>query len=188
MSATIPDGMLLSDLLKATGYDCPEALQGKTFKQATAGAGIDLEANKAVSVNVSEYSQPIQITPSDTYEAMEKVTLTLTDFEPDLDENKAVSINAGTYTLPVEVTPTEGKDGMAKVTVTVTDIIKGLVAFGSAEKAVYLTAIPSAEGAVKAYVPSATGLSKVDATYAEATGVTISDVAYARYSAGDISF
>ena len=188
MSAIIPNGMLLSDLLKATGYDCPDNLQGKTFKQATAGAGIDLEANKAVSVNVSEYSQPIQIVPSDTYEAMEKLTLTLTDYEPDLDENKAVSIDAGTYTLPVEVTPTEGKDGMAKVTVTVTGIVKGFVAFGTAEKAVYLTAIPSAEGAVKAYVPSATGLSKVDATYAEATGVTISDVAYARYSAGDITF
>ena len=146
MSAEIPNGMLLSDLLKATGYDCPETLQGKTFKQATAGAGIDLEANKAVS------------------------------------------INAGEYTQPVEVTPTEGKDGMAKVTVTVTGIVKGLVAFGSAEGAVYLTEVASADGAVKAYVPSATGLSKVDATYAEATGVTISDVAYARYSAGDITF
>lgn len=146
MSATIPNGMLLSDLLKSTGYDCPDNLQGKTFKQATAGAGIDLEANKAVTVNVAEYTQPIEIVPSDTYEAMEKVTLT------------------------------------------VTGAVKGLVAFGSAEKAVYLTALPSAEGAVKAYVPSATGISKVDATYAEATGVTISDVAYARYSAGDISF
>ncbi len=146
MSATIPNSMLLSDLLKATGYDCPEDLKGKTFKQATSGG------------------------------------------ETDLEENHAVTINAGEYTQPVEVTPAEGKDGMEKVTVTVTGVIKGLVAFGSAEKAVYLTAVPSSEGAVKAYVPSATGLSKVDATYAEATGVTISDVAYARYSAGDITF
>lgn len=146
MSATIPNSMLLSDLLKATGYDCTESLQGKTFKQATAGAGIDLEANHAVTVNVSEYAQPVQIEPSDTYEAMEKVTLTLTG------------------------------------------IVKGLVAFGSAEKAVYLTEVPSADGAVKAYVPSATSISKVDATYASATGVTISNVAYARYSAGDITF
>lgn len=146
MSATIPNSMLLSDLLKATGYDCPENLKGKTFKQATAGAGIDLEANKAVTINAGEYTQAIEIEPSDTYEAMEKVTLTLTG------------------------------------------IIKGLVAFGSAEGAVYLTAVPSADGAVKAYVPSATGISKVDATYAEATGVTISDTVYARYSAGDITF
>ena len=146
MSATIPNGMLLSDLLKATGYDCPETLQGKTFAQATSGG------------------------------------------ETDLEKNHAVSINAGEYTQPVEVTPAKGKDGMEKVTVTVTNIVKGLVAFGSAEKAVYLTAVPSADGAVKAYVPSATGLSKVNATYAEATGVTISDVAYARYSAGDVTF
>lgn len=146
MSATIPNGMLLSDLLKATGYDCPVALQGKTFAQATSGAGIDLESNKAVSVNASTYTQAVEITPSDTYEAMEKVTLTLTG------------------------------------------IVKGLVAFGTAEGAIYLTAIPAEDGAVKAYVPSATGISKVDATYAEATGVTISDTAYARYSAGDITF
>lgn len=146
MSAIIPDTMLLSDLLKSTGYDCPSTLKGKTFKQATAGAGIDLEANHAYSVNVAEYTQAIEITPSDTYEAMEKVTLTLTG------------------------------------------IIKGLVAFGTAEGAVYLTAIPAADGAVKAYVPSATGITKVDATYAAATGVTISDTAYARYSAGDITF
>ena len=146
MSATIPNSMLLSDLLKATGYDCPSTLKGKTFKQATAGAGIDIESNHASTVNVAEYTQAVEIEPSDTYEAMEKVTLTLTG------------------------------------------IIKGLVAFGTAEGVVYLTEVPSADGAVKAYVPSATGLSKVDATYAEATGVTISDVAYARYSAGDISF
>ena len=146
MSARIPDTMLLSELLKPTGYDCPTKLKGKTFKQATAGAGIDLEANHASTVNVGSYTQAIEITPSDTYEAMEKVTLTLTG------------------------------------------IVKGLVAFGTAEGAVYLTAVPSADGAVKAYVPSATGISKVDATYAEATGVTISDVAYARYSAGDITF
>lgn len=146
MSATIPNGMLLKDLLKATGYDCPDNLKDKTFKQATAGAGIDLEKNKAVSVNASTYTQAVEITPSDTYEAMEKVTLTLTG------------------------------------------IVKGLVAFGSAEGAVYLTAIPAEDGAVKAYVPSATGISKVDATYAEATGVTISDTPYARYSAGDITF
>ena len=141
MSATIPNGMLLSDLLKATGYDCPDNL-----KEATSGAGIDLEANHASTVDVGSYTQAIEIEPSEDYEAMEKVTLTLTG------------------------------------------IIKGLTAFGTAEGAVYLTAIPSADGAVKAYVPSATGLSKVDATYASETGVTISETTYARYADGDISF
>lgn len=37
MSAKIPEHMLLSDLLKATGYDCPSNLQGMTFKEATVG-------------------------------------------------------------------------------------------------------------------------------------------------------
>ena len=146
MSANIPNGMLMSDLLKATGYNCPSKLKGLTFNQATAGAGIDVEANKTATVDASTYTQAVEIKPSDTYEAMEKVTLE------------------------------------------VTGIVKGLVAFGSAEGAVYLTSLPSADGAVKAYVPSATGISKVDATYAEATGVTISDTPYARYSAGDITF
>lgn len=39
MSANIPSSMPLSDLLKSTGYNCPEALQGKTFDEATSGGG-----------------------------------------------------------------------------------------------------------------------------------------------------
>ena len=39
MRARIPDNMLLSDLLKATGYDCPQRLQGKTFNESIAGGG-----------------------------------------------------------------------------------------------------------------------------------------------------
>ena len=39
MSARIPDTMPISDLLKSTGYDCPEELQDKTFAEATSGGG-----------------------------------------------------------------------------------------------------------------------------------------------------
>lgn len=148
MSAIIPDTMLLSDLLKATGYDCPDTLKGKTFKQATAGAGIDIEKNKTVTINVGSYTQPVKIEPSDTYEAMEDVTVSLTGI------------------------PTATK----------------LFAFGTAEGVVYTTGIPAEEGSVDVYVPAVTGLSKITGTYAEATGVTVSDTAYARYSAGDIQF
>lgn len=35
MSATIPENMLLSDLLKSTGYDCPDSLKDKTFDEST---------------------------------------------------------------------------------------------------------------------------------------------------------
>lgn len=48
MSATIPENMRLDDLLKATGYDCPEVLQGKTFDQATEGGGE--EQTKSVTI------------------------------------------------------------------------------------------------------------------------------------------
>lgn len=37
MSAKIPNSMLLKDLLKPTGFDCPESLQDKTFNQAING-------------------------------------------------------------------------------------------------------------------------------------------------------
>jgi hypothetical protein len=49
MSATIPESMRLDDLLKATRYDCPVDLQGKTFDQATE-AEADLEDNKEVTI------------------------------------------------------------------------------------------------------------------------------------------
>lgn len=41
MSAQIPETMLLSDLLKATGYDCPEKLQGKTVSEIVAAMPAD---------------------------------------------------------------------------------------------------------------------------------------------------
>lgn len=80
MSAQIPDTMLLKDLLKATGYDCPDALKAKTFKEATAGdVPSDLEDNHAVSVNASTYTQPIEATPAEGKEGMKKCTITLTN-------------------------------------------------------------------------------------------------------------
>lgn len=73
MSARIPDTALLSDLLKPTGYDCPERLQGKTFDESTTGEGnISIEANKEVTI--SENGTTV-INPSAGKDAMEKVTV-----------------------------------------------------------------------------------------------------------------
>lgn len=73
MSARIPDTALLSDLLKPTGYDCPERLQGKTFEESTTGGGnISLEANKEVTISVNGTTV---INPSVGKDAMEKVTV-----------------------------------------------------------------------------------------------------------------
>ena len=38
MSATIPSNKQLDDLLKSTGFDCPENLKGKSFAEATSDA------------------------------------------------------------------------------------------------------------------------------------------------------
>ncbi len=93
MSATIPENMLLSDLLKSTGYDCPDSLKDKTFDESTSGGGgeADLEANHASSVNVEEYTQPIEITPAEGKDGMEKVTLTLTNI-PSSEGNQGYSV------------------------------------------------------------------------------------------------
>ena len=73
MSARIPDTALLSDLLKPTGYDCPERLQGKTFDESTTGGGnISIEANKEVTI--SENGTTV-ISPSEGKDLMKKVTV-----------------------------------------------------------------------------------------------------------------
>lgn len=61
-----------------------------------------------------------------------------------------------------------------------------LYAYGDSSGVVYLAEIPSEDGEVDVYVPSATGLATADGTYEEETGVTVDDVAYARYEDGDI--
>lgn len=44
MSATIPSNKQLDDLLKATGFDCPENLKGKSFAEATSGGDITMHS------------------------------------------------------------------------------------------------------------------------------------------------
>lgn len=77
MSAQIPETMLLSDLLKPTGYDCPEEFRGKTFAEATAGGDAKISTNTAETVDVSTYTEPVVIEPAEGYDATKKVTLTL---------------------------------------------------------------------------------------------------------------
>ena len=37
MSATISDKVMMKEVLKATGFDCPEGMLGKTFNEAVGG-------------------------------------------------------------------------------------------------------------------------------------------------------
>ena len=77
MSAQIPDTMLLSDLLKSTGYDCPADMQEKTFAETTAGG--DCQTNKSATIDVSTYTEPVEVEPAEGYESMKKATVTLTN-------------------------------------------------------------------------------------------------------------
>ena len=106
MSATIPENMQLDDLLKATGYDCPEALQGKTFNQATegGGGGAVLENNKEVTI--TENGTTI-ITPSAGKDGMKKVTATVNvPSSAKEEQTKSVTITENGTTT---VTPDSGK-------------------------------------------------------------------------------
>jgi hypothetical protein len=69
----------MKDLLKPSGYDCPEELLDKTFEEATSGGDTKISTNTAATVDVSQYTEPVEITPAEGYDATQKVTLNLTN-------------------------------------------------------------------------------------------------------------
>lgn len=77
MSAQIPETMLLSDLLKATGYDCPEEAAGKTVAEILAGGDVKISTNTDAAINVSEYTEAVVVEPAEGYDATKKVTVEL---------------------------------------------------------------------------------------------------------------
>ena len=79
MSAKIPDNMEIKDLLKATGYDCPEELQGKTFNEATSGTGGGGSANlttKEIQAQMirNSVTNGQAITPPDGVDGFSEIT------------------------------------------------------------------------------------------------------------------
>lgn len=123
MSARIPDTLLVSEVLKPTGFDCPEDLEGVSFNEATSGGtSAGLEDNKEVSITENG---TIEITPTagHDYAGMKKVTANVNVAGgADIEANKAATIDVSTYTEPVVIIPTEGKDGMKKATITLSNI------------------------------------------------------------------
>lgn len=77
MSAQIPETMLLSDLLKATGYDCPEEAVGKTVAEIISGGDAKISTNTDAEIDVSAYTEPVVIEPAEGYNATKKVTVEL---------------------------------------------------------------------------------------------------------------
>ena len=179
MSAQIPETMLLSDLLKATGYDCPEELQGLTFAEATVGESEVQTKSVTITTNTSTEVKP------DKGKLLSKVTVVTAVPVPTL-ETKTQSITAnGEMTL----TPDEGK-AYSSVVLNVAVPATKLFAFGTAEGVVYTLSVPDADTAsIDVYVPATTGLTKTTGAYVkEANKVTVSATDYARYDTGDVQF
>lgn len=188
MSAQIPETMLLSDLLKATGYDCPEELQGRTFAEATAGG--DVQTNKASTIDVSAYTEPVVITPDTDYESMKKNTVTLSNIPAvKTEEDLSVTENG-------EYTPDDGKV-YKKVTVAVPLGVTKLYAWKSTATNNYIVYTKTAEpttsdvlfmgystGAVKAYTGTITEVAEDFASITVSTTLATCN----RDSADDITF
>ena len=74
MGAILTDDVPILEILKPTGYNCPEKLMGKTWGDATkSGGGASIEENKAVSITANGSSV---ISPTEGKDAMAKVTVT----------------------------------------------------------------------------------------------------------------
>ena len=189
MSAQIPETMLMSDLLKSTGYDCPEELQDRTFAEATAGG--DVQTNKASTIDVSAYTEPVVIKPDTDYESMKKNTVTLSNIPVAKTEVALEATENKTYT------PEEGKV-YNSVTVNVPQGATKLYAWssgtGSGKRAAYTnTATPTTSD--KLYLTLNNGSSgpatQVYPTIQEIAAVgdntiTWGSETFTRWAAGDI--
>lgn len=176
--------ILMKDVLKPSGWECPEALLDKTFAECVSGDG-KVEDNKAVTLTANGETE---ITPSSGKTSMKKVTATVA---VPIEENKAGSIDVSAYTEPVEITPTSGKAGMAKCTVTLTNIpvpITKLCAWVNDTVTVFTTTAQPTTS-TKALVGSATGISQsaISAVAEEYASITVSDTVYTRTAGSDIT-
>ena len=79
MSATISDKVMMKEVLKATGFDCPQGMENKTFRQATSGGGssgggatITKKLN-AKEIRTSAESEQA-ITPPEGYDGFSEIT------------------------------------------------------------------------------------------------------------------
>lgn len=156
-----------------------------------------LENNKAATIDVSTYTEPVEVTPTSGKTGMKKVTVTLDNIPSgaDLEANKAATIDVSTYTDPVEITPSEGKNGMEKVTVTLSNIPSGggynfYYWYNEDADSNYYTLTETPTTDNKAYV-SGYRLARSSPTESiSATGentITVDGVVYTRDSSGDFS-
>ena len=79
MSATISDKVMMKEILKPTGFDCPQGMENKTFKQATSGGGSGGGgATITKKLNAKEIRTSVEssqaITPPEGYDGFSEIT------------------------------------------------------------------------------------------------------------------
>lgn len=104
MSAIISSDVQMKEILKATGFDCPEELQDKTFAEATSGGGGSGGGGATITkkLNAKEIRTSVErgqaITPPEGYDGFSEIT-----FPSSLMQEIAVTKN---QTLEFGTTPT----------------------------------------------------------------------------------
>jgi len=107
--------------------DCDHDVKKITVKAGEIPSGADLENNKAVTIDVSAYTEPVVVNPTSGKDGMKKTTVTLDNIPSggEVEANKTATIDVSQYTEPVEITPTSPNDSMAKATITLSNIPSG---------------------------------------------------------------
>lgn len=101
--------------------------EGKdAMKNVTATVAVPvptLEANKAITIDASSYTNPVVIEPSVDKDAMEKATVTVSNIPEavNVQATKSVTLDVSTETSAT-VTPDAGYDALAEATVVATNI------------------------------------------------------------------
>ena len=141
----------------------------------------EIESNKAVTIDASAYTEPVAVKPTGDYDAMKKVTVTVSNIP--VSQTKSESITTNTTT---QIEPDEGKL-LSKVTIT-TNVSAYLYAWKHSSDVIYTkTATPTTSD--KALVGASTGLSEsaITAVGEESASITVSATEYERYDTGDIA-
>lgn len=140
----------------------------------------EIETNKAVTIDTSAYTDAVVVKPTGNYDAMKKVTVTLSNLP--VSQTKSENITTNTTT---EIEPDAGKL-LSKVTIT-TNVSASLYAWKHSTDVIY-TKVAEPTTSDKALIGAATGLSEgaITAVGEEFASITVSATEYERYSTGDI--
>ena len=94
MSAIISDVVQMKEILKATGFDCPQGMENKTFAEATSGGGGSGGGGATITkkLNAKEIRTSVEseqaITPPEGYDGFSEIT-----FIPGLLSEQTVTEN-----------------------------------------------------------------------------------------------